>query len=106
MMEEDHTNAEKDLTTLALKKSITIPTTLDSNAQTDYKKLDNLSGNDFDRQYSDMMVDGHKAAITLFEKESADANDTDIKQMAAATLPTLQKHLDHAITCQKECGKM
>jgi putative membrane protein len=33
MMVDDHTKAQSDLTALAMKKSITIPTTLDSNAQ-------------------------------------------------------------------------
>ncbi len=103
MMEDDHTKAQSDLNALALKKSITIPTTLDSNAQTDYKKLSDLSGTDFDKQYSSMMVGGHKAAINLFEKESASANDNDIRQMAAATLPTLRMHLEHSTECQKKC---
>ena len=106
MMEEDHTKAESDLTALALKESITIPTTLDSNAQNGYKKLSNLSASDFDKQYSDMMVSGHKGAIALFENEVANASDTAIRQMAVATLPILHKHLDHAVVCQKECNKM
>ena len=36
MMENEHNKAQIDLTTLAMKKSITIPTALDSNAQADY----------------------------------------------------------------------
>jgi len=106
MMEDEHTKAQSDLTILAAKESITIPITLDSNAQNDYKRLSDLSGSDFDKQYSDMMVNGHKGAIALFEAESANASDTAIKQMAVATLPTLHKHLDHAMMCQKECGRM
>ncbi len=105
MMEDDHTKAESDLTVLALKKSITLPTTLDSAAQSDYSKLADLSGTDFNKQYSNMMVNGHTKAIELFEKESVDAGDTDIRQMAIAILPTLRKHLNHALACQKECEK-
>jgi putative membrane protein len=105
MMEDDHTKAESDLTALALKKSITIPSTLDTTAQADYQKLNSLSGSDFDKMYSDMMVNGHTVAIDLFEKESLDAGDTDIRQLAIATLPALQMHLNHALACQKKCGK-
>jgi putative membrane protein len=105
MMEDDHTKAESDLTALALKKSITLPIALDSTAQSDYQKLNNLSGSDFDKKYSGMMVKGHTVAIDLFEKESVDAGDTEIRQMAIATLPTLQKHLNDALACQKECEK-
>jgi len=106
MMIDDHTKAQSDLTALALKESIPLPTTLDSNAQNDYKKLSNLSGSDFDKQYCDMMVSGHKGAIALFESESKNTDDTAIRQMATATLPTLHKHLDHAMMCKKECDKM
>jgi putative membrane protein len=106
MMVDEHTKAQSDLTILAVKESITLPTTLDSNAQNAYKKLNDLSGSDFDKQYCDMMVNGHKDAIALFENESANASDTAIKQMAVATLPTLHKHLDHAMMCKKEYDKM
>lgn len=106
MMEDDHTKAFNDLTALALKKSIPLRTSLDSNAKNDYEKLNNAAGSDFDKQYCDMMVSGHKDAIALFEKESTDATDADVRQMAIATLPTLHKHLDHATMCQQKLGKM
>ncbi|HTA27595.1 MAG TPA: DUF4142 domain-containing protein [Bacteroidia bacterium] len=106
MMEEDHTKAQSDLTALALKESITIPIALDSNALNDYKKLSDLSGKDFDKQYCDMMESGHKDAIALFEKEVTDASDSAIRQMAAETLPTLKKHLEHVTMCQQKSGGM
>ncbi|MEO6883915.1 MAG: DUF4142 domain-containing protein [Bacteroidia bacterium] len=106
MMENDHTKSLNELTTLALKKSITLPTSLDSNAQNDSTKLSKLSGNEFDTHYCDMMVSGHKIAIALFEKESTDASDPAIRQMAITTLPILKKHLEQATECQKECKKM
>jgi hypothetical protein len=52
-----------------------------------------------------MMVKGHTMAIDLFEKESVDTGDTDTRQMAITTLPTLHMHLNHALACQKECDK-
>lgn len=71
-----------------------------------YKKLNDKSRNDFDKAYCEMMVSGHKDAIALFEKASTEATDSDIKAWAAATLPTLRAHLDHALTCQKNIEKM
>ena len=105
MMEEDHTKSQSDLVALARKKSITIPSTLDSNAQNDYKKLSAETGMGFDKDFCDMMVSGHKEAIALFEKESTQANDSDIRQWAVSVLPTLHKHLDDAMTCQEKCKK-
>ncbi len=106
MMEEDHKKSQDELTQLAAKKSITLPSSPDANAEADYKKLSSKSGPEFDNEYIDMMVTGHKDAIALFKSEAANATDADIRQWAGATLPTLQKHLDHATTCQEKCKNM
>jgi hypothetical protein len=50
-----------------------------------------------------MMVTGHELAIDLFAKEAITTGDTDIRQMAIVTLPTLRKHLNDALACQQEC---
>ena len=100
MMVVQHTKVLSDLTALAARKNITIPTMLNDDATADYKKLNGMSGDAFDTQYANMMVDGHNAAIHLFEKESSGAIDPDIRQWAAAVLPGLKAHLDHALTCQ------
>jgi putative membrane protein len=100
MLEEDHTKSWNELNQLAQQKSIIIPTTLDSGAKADYATLNALSGKEFDKKFCEMMISGHKDAIALFEKESTQANDSDIKHWAASTLPTLHKHLDDAISCQ------
>jgi len=106
MMVVQHTKVLSDLTALASRKNITIPTMLNDNATADYTKLNSLSGDAFDRQYANMMVDGHKAAIALFEKESAGAVDPDIRQWAAGVLPGLHTHLDHAVACQDKLKNM
>jgi|SRR6185312_12104703 len=103
MLEEDHTKSQSDVVALARKKSITIPSTLDSNAQSDYKKLSAETGTGFDKSFCNMMINGHKDAIALFEKESTQANDSDIRQWAVSVLPALHKHLDDAITCHEKC---
>ena len=105
MMEDAHTKSLKDLTALAKRKDITIPTASSEKANDAYNKLNQKSGKDFDKAYTNMMVDGHKDAIKLFEKASNEANDNDIKNWAAATLPELRKHLEHATDCQKKCDK-
>lgn len=100
MMEEGHTKAQKELSDLADKKQITIPKSLTDNGESDYKKLQDEKGKDFDKKYCDMMVQGHKDAIDKFEKASKDVVDTDIKAWASAMLPALREHLDQSITCQ------
>ncbi|HKC69780.1 MAG TPA: DUF4142 domain-containing protein [Bacteroidia bacterium] len=106
MMVADHTKCLNDLKALAEKKSITIPTVLSAKGEDAYEKLINMAGMDFDKKYFSMMVDGHKGAISKFEKASTDCNDPDIRAWASETLPALHNHLEHAITCQHSCNKM
>jgi putative membrane protein len=105
MMESAHTSSLNDLNALAKKKIITIPTSATDDAKDAYKKLGKKSGSDFDKKYCDMMVEGHKDAISKFEKASTKSNDPEIKAWAVSMLPELRKHLDQAITCQKKCEK-
>ncbi len=102
MMEDDHRKCMNELSALASKKSVMLPASPNDDAQSDYKKLSEKSGTAFDKDYSDMMVSGHKDAIKLFEKDSATSTDQDIKQWATATLPTLRKHLSTATACQNQ----
>ena len=106
MLEADHTKALSDLKVLAAKKQVSIPTALTDDGKDAEKKLADKKGKDFDKEYCDMMVNGHKAAIEKFEKAAADANDAEVKAWASSMLPGLRTHLDHALTCQKNCAKM
>lgn len=106
MMEEEHTKALKELQILAGKKQITIPITITKGGEDAYDKLKLKFGVDFDTEYCDMMVKGHKDAITKFEKASADAKDSDIKAWATNLVFSLKIHLEHSIACQEKCAKM
>jgi putative membrane protein len=106
MMETQHTQSLADLTALAKVKNISLPMSQTENGQEAYKKLNEKSGNNFGKEYSDLMVNGHNDAIAVFEKASNEVSDPDIKSWAAATLPALRTHLEQSIACQAECAKM
>jgi len=106
MMVTDHTKAMSELKELAAKKAITIPEALTEDGQKEYNKMTEKTGKDFDKDYCDKMVDGHKDAIDKFEKAANNATDAEIKQWASSTLPTLRTHLDHAIMCQESVKKI
>jgi putative membrane protein len=106
MMEKDHSQSLNDLTILAKKKSMTIPTIPSQDAQAAYENLIKKSESTFDKDYCNMMVSGHRGAIAMFEKESKESSDADIRQWAIETLPHLRMHLEHAIACQKKCERM
>jgi len=92
MMVADHTKANDELKALATKKSVMIPTVLDSSHQSLLQKLQGLSGADFDKAYVEGQVDDHETAVDLME-DNADNSDADIKAFAAKTLPVVQSHL-------------
>ncbi|HWZ48908.1 MAG TPA: DUF4142 domain-containing protein, partial [Herbaspirillum sp.] len=59
--------------------------------------LSKLDGAAFDQQYASIIgVSAHEDAVKLFRDAAANANDPDVKQFAAQTLPTLQHHLEMA----------
>lgn len=105
-IEDVHTKSQKNLSALAQSKMVTIPTTPTDDAKDAYKKLNDESGNDFDKAYANMMVSGHNDAIEIFEKASTDCNDEDIKKWATTTLPDLRSHLNRSIECQNKFKTM
>lgn len=106
MMEDAHTKSQVKLAALAESKDITIPTSPTDNARKAYKTLNDKSGSDFDKSYSDLMVSRHKDAISTFESASSDLYDAEIKSYASASIHDLRKHLDYSIDCQKKCEKL
>jgi putative membrane protein len=103
MIETEHTKSLNQLRNLAAKKSITLPDSITDKGQDDYEKLVKKSGSEFDKEYCDMVVKGHEKTISQFEEVSTDGGDTDIRYWATETLPSLRKHLDRALNCQKNC---
>ena len=106
MMVAEHTQAMKGLTPLAKAKMVTLPVKETSKITDAYKTLNAKSGKEFDKAFSEMMVDGHKDAISLFEKTNNETKDAEIKAMTTAMLPKLKTHLEHAEMCKKESEKM
>jgi putative membrane protein len=100
MMQAQHKKAYDELASLAAKKNITVPSAMSESAKKDYDKLNDKAGKEFDKEFVDMMVKGHKDAIDKFEKATKNATDPDIQAWAANTLPELRKHLDHAMNVQ------
>ena len=92
-MVKDHGAANAELATLARSKGMDVPTTLDVEHQAMRDRLMALGGADFDRAYMQEMVKDHTQDVAEFEKASQSASDTDLRNWAAAKLPTLREHL-------------
>jgi len=90
---DDHTQANERLQALARAKGVDIPAQLDTKHQKQVDKMQKLSADRFDREYTALMVSDHKEDIKEFRRAAAHAGDADLKQFAAGTLPSLEQHL-------------
>jgi putative membrane protein len=95
-MVTDHTKANEQLKQIATTKGITLPTSLNAKDQATYDRLSKLNGAAFDAAYMKDMVADHKVDVNEFKREADKGMDTDLKQFASSTLPTLQEHLQMA----------
>ena len=99
---DDHNNTAKELKSVAAQKDITLPDVMSEKCQKKYYSLDEKKqGEDFDKEYMDLMVKDHKDMIDKFEDESEDGNDTDLKTWAAGKISTLRSHLEEAENIQE-----
>ncbi len=106
MMEEAHTKAMADLSAIAGRHSIAIPTSPTKDVQDVFQRLSEKTGADFDREYCDRMVKGHKDAIDKFENAANNCEDAEIKSWASSMLPTLRSHLQQAEACDEKIKNM
>ena len=95
-MVQDHGKAHEELTRIGSSKGVTLPATMDRSHRRDAERLAKLSGAEFDREYMKHMVDDHRNDVKEFEKASRSSKDTEVKDFASRTLPTLQTHLQLA----------
>lgn len=96
MMIDDHTKSSEELKPLAMSKGVMLPASMDAKHQAMSTKMSNMSGMAFDMMYVKAMVDDHKKAVALFQKESTNGKDAEAKAFAIKTLPVIQGHLTMA----------
>lgn len=100
-MIDDHTTTNDALRTLAQGKHVTVPT---PPAEPD-KQLSALKDKDgaaFDKAWAEATVKSHQKAVALFTAEKRQAQDPDVHNFAAKTLPVLDEHLKMARDLQDQ----
>lgn len=96
-MVEDHQAAAAKLRLIAGQESLDLPQSLDAEHEALKEKLASLKGPAFDREYAKAMAKGHDQAVALFESAARAPQMTpQLKEFAAATLPTLRLHMEMA----------
>jgi putative membrane protein len=102
----DHTKTSTELKGLVAggKVKVQLPTVLDSSHQSKLDKLKGEGGKDFSSEFDSEQVSAHKDAVSLFERYAKGGDNTDLKDWAAKTLPTLKHHLEMAQDLKKKAG--
>jgi putative membrane protein len=93
-MVEDHTRANQELMQLAMQKKVELPSEMSTQNTALIDRLSGLSGKSFDAAYKQAMIDSHKQAIALFQAQSQQGQDPQLKAWATQKLPNLQAHLE------------
>jgi len=101
-MIDDHTKANEELKALAQSKNITLPTILSEKHQKKVSDLEEKSGSDFDKEYSDLMVKDHKDVVAMFKKAADKCKDAELKAWAGGKISALEHHLSMAENVKKQ----
>jgi putative membrane protein len=94
-LEQDHTKANDELKKLAASKNVQLPADMGAEKAA-VDKIRGLSGDQFDKAFLKMAVRDHKKDVNEFQKQTTRSMDSDVKNFATTTLPTLQEHLRQA----------
>jgi putative membrane protein len=92
----DHTAALEQATEAARKLGVDVPDAPAPLQQWALRAVNEFSGVDFDRWFTDLQVEGHKQAITEAATEAERGCNRKVRALAEASLPVLQAHLEHA----------
>lgn len=103
MLQQDHTQANKDLQPLATKYNVTEqPSRFGEHAVSKFEK--ETAGPEFDKKLATELLKSHQKDISKFERASSKLQETDVKQFADTMLTKLREHLQHAETVAKAVG--
>jgi putative membrane protein len=102
-LEQDHSKANEKLKAIAQERGVQLPSDLGPH-QAMVSQLNNLSGEEFDRQFMKMQVQHHKKDINQFRKQTKSSMDSDLREFASSNLPTLEQHLRQAQTLASQTG--
>jgi len=92
-MVDEHTRMNAELATLASRKGVTLPRTVDVRSQFCAQSLAGLSGQEFDRCYAKAQLVVHLDSVATFEAEAERGMDPDMKALASKSLSHIKQHL-------------
>ena len=101
MMVKDHSAENDFVKALAVRRNVTLPTTVGDQEKEEINNLNKKSGVAFDRAYMKNMIRNYTKKINLFENASDKVKDVEVKTFIDNALPQLRNYLDSAKAIQK-----
>src|SRR5690606_22927228 len=96
MLVTDHTKVLDELEKAAVAKKLVIPDAMNESHAAILKSMGELSGNDFNKAFKEVMIKSHEDAIALFEQAARGSNDPELRSWAGGKIPSLKNHLEQA----------
>lgn len=91
-----HKKVNTTLKNLAMKKNITLPSSLEKEMAEKMHEGDKKEGIEYDGFFTDMLIDNHEKAVKLYKEAAEESSDADIRKFFSTTVPELQEHLEMA----------
>ena len=96
MIVDDHTKSLDELKELAIKKTITLPTSTTVMEDDNFNQLKNKTGTDFDENFVNLMVEGHEKTVERITEISQKVTDPDVKLWTSRQVTIFTTHTDEA----------
>jgi putative membrane protein len=95
-MDTDHNKIQNDWVNMATKNGLALKTGMGQHHRAKLVQLQKLSGKAFDKAYMTTSIRDHKDDIDYFQREGGAAHSSQVRDLVASTLPTLQDHFTQA----------
>jgi putative membrane protein len=95
-MVDDHGKMLEEQQQLAKQKSVQTPRGPGRQHRAELRKLEKLSGEQFDRAYMNDMVKDHEKDLKLVQEAQHNVKDPELKAALEKSAPVIQKHLEMA----------
>jgi putative membrane protein len=90
---DDHSAMNKDMAGVADVMGVMLPKKINKESQSEYEKLNGLSGKDFDAEYVSYMAKVHYQDLHAFHMEASVASDPELASEVVKAMGMMHKHL-------------
>ncbi|MGN9775563.1 DUF4142 domain-containing protein [Micromonospora sp. H33] len=104
MFKTDHTQLDESVQDIAGQLGVELPDEPTADQQDVIDRLNNASGEEFDRLWVTSQLAGHVQAIQATQTEISQGSEQTVVQLAQTALPTLQAHYDELVRLAEQLG--